>query len=233
MRTTGVWRGWLAGVLVLVFLVVVTLVQALGVGGVEPTVSPVEPPVVTVVATDTPGAVLPVESPTSVPTVMPTVAAVPTRKPTFTPWPTLSLAPTLLPTVTEPVLLPVTGGETLLQLPPLRGELGEGVPVVALTGSGLAAAVGVVLSLLLAYVPGFQGWWDTFELKRETLAAAGFVVAWTLVGLHYLGAVDLGLGAFGWPVLWQVIEAWMAFSGAGQLGYTVQQVLVREVGGNG
>jgi hypothetical protein len=63
--------------------------------------------------------------------------------------------------------------------------------------------------------------WERYEYKRETLGLMGLAVALALVGLHYLGALELGLGAFGWPVIWRLVEAWLAFAGAGQLTYTM------------
>jgi len=98
---------------------------------------------------------------------------------------------------------------------------------VDLSGAGIAAVVGVLLSVALEFIPGFRGWWEAFGFKRESLGAVGLVVAMTLVGLHYAGALDLGLGAFGWTVIWRVLEAWLAFSGAGQLTYTAQKRLGR------
>ncbi len=95
--------------------------------------------------------------------------------------------------------------------------------MIELNGAGLAAVVALLTSLLLAYVPGFQTWWETYPYKRESLAGIGFLVAWVLVGLHYAGAVDLGLGAFGWPVVWRALEAWLAFAGMGQLTFTAQK----------
>lgn len=96
---------------------------------------------------------------------------------------------------------------------------------VELSGVGIAAIVAALLSLALAYIPGFRTRWDGFVHKRETLAGTGLLVALALMGLHYLGALDLGLGQFGWPVLWRVVEAWLAFAGAGQLAFTGQRVL--------
>lgn len=119
----------------------------------------------------------------------------------------------------SPLATPVSGGD----LTPAARTAGE-APQVELSGAGIAAIVGVLTSVLLAYVPGFQAWWEAFAYKRETLAGVGFVVAVALVGLHYLGALDLGLGPFGWPVVWRVIETWLTFSGAGQLAFTGQRL---------
>lgn len=91
-----------------------------------------------------------------------------------------------------------------------------------LSGSGIAAVVGVLLSLALAYIPGFRARWENFAWKREALGLVGLLTAGALVGLHTAGALDLGLGAFGWATVWRALEAWLAFAGAGQLTYTAQ-----------
>jgi hypothetical protein len=57
------------------------------------------------------------------------------------------------------------------------------------------------------------------------LALVGFIEALILVGLHYLGAFDLGLGQFGWPVVGRVIQVWLEFAGAGQLTYTAMRAV--------
>lgn len=108
------------------------------------------------------------------------------------------------------------------------GEGTAGIPVaVELSGPGIAAILALITSLALMYVPGFSTWWDAFAYKREVLAGAGFVIAVALVGLHYLGAIDLGLGGFGWPVIWKAIEAWLSFAGTGQLIYTGKRSLTK------
>jgi len=114
-----------------------------------------------------------------------------------------------LPTPTATVTPPGDGGET---------------PKLELSGAGIAAIVAVITSVLLAYVPGLATWWEKFTYKRETLGGVGLGIAIGMVALHYAGAVDLGLGSFGWPVVWQTIEAWLAFSGAGQLMFTGQRL---------
>ncbi|OQA91885.1 MAG: hypothetical protein BWY25_03221 [Chloroflexi bacterium ADurb.Bin222] len=107
---------------------------------------------------------------------------------------------------------------------------------ITLSGPGIAAIVGVLLSVALAYVPGFSAWWERSQAKRELLGLAGLVVALALAGLHYAGALDLGLGvgdgaSLGWLAVWRVIEAWLAFAGAGQLTYTAGAALARGGGG--
>ena len=96
---------------------------------------------------------------------------------------------------------------------------------ISLSGPGIAAIVGVLLSMALAYVPGFSAWWESSAHKRELLGLAGLAVGLALAGLHYAGALDLGLGAFGWLAVWRVVEAWLAFAGAGQLTYTAGAAL--------
>jgi len=94
--------------------------------------------------------------------------------------------------------------------------------MVELSGSGIAAIVALVLSLLLGNVAAFKTWWAVFVHKREIIAGAGLVVAVALVALHYAGALNLGLGAFGWRVVWQAIGAWVALVGSAQIAYTAQ-----------
>lgn len=119
-----------------------------------------------------------------------------------------------LPTPTAMATTPGAGGET---------------PQLNLSGAGIAAIVAVVSSVALAYIPGLAVWWSAFGYKREVLGAVGALIAVALVGLHYAGAINLGLGVFGWPVVWQALEAWLAFSGAGQLAFTAQKVLPQKV----
>jgi hypothetical protein len=107
------------------------------------------------------------------------------------------------------------------------GDSGEDIaPVpdsVELSGEGIAAIVAVLTSLAFVYVPGLASQWSEFDYKREALGAAGLVVSVGLVGLHYVGAIDLGLPGFGWSVIWRTLRAWLAFAGSAQLSYTVQK----------
>lgn len=123
-----------------------------------------------------------------------------------------------LPTATLPVGSP-PGIETPLELPRLE-----------LSGTGIAAIVAFLLSIALQY-GSFSTWWSGFAYKREALAGVGLVVAWVLVGLHYLGVVDILLGPFGWLVVRRVFEAWLTFAGAGQLMYTAQHAASRWIKG--
>jgi hypothetical protein len=108
------------------------------------------------------------------------------------------------------------------ELPPVE------IPAsVELSGTGIAAIVALIVSLSLMYIPGFQGWWDVFAYKREALAGSGLLVALALVGLHYGGAIDLALGPFGWPVVWRVVQVWLAYAGTGQLIYTGKRSLAK------
>lgn len=136
--------------------------------------------------------------------------------PSATPLPPTAIASPLPPTATSvsPLPTPVSPLPTpTLILLPQSGD--PPTPTPELSGAGLAAVVALLTSLLLAYIPGFQAWWEAYPYKRESLAGVGFVLAWALVGLHYAGAVELHLSAFGWPVVWQVFEAWLAFAGMG------------------
>lgn len=201
-------RGRVAGFLVLLAVLAVWMLAECEADVVDP---PKTLPPVTVdvpVAEDDPATV----TPTGTATVMPTGTA----RATFTPWPTR--AATVTATV-DPVLLPETG--EVLDYDPAQAD----VPEVELSGAGLAAVVGMLLSLLMAYVLQVRAWWEACGKKREILAGAGFLVAWALVGGHYAGAIVLrDVGPFGWPVVWRVIEAWLAFSGAGQLMFTVEKL---------
>ena len=98
-----------------------------------------------------------------------------------------------------------------------------------MTGDGINVMVGVVVSLLLAYFPGLKVWWEKFDNKPLGLALLGLVVSGASVGLHYAGAFDLGLSAeFGWPVVWELLRAWLSFIGAGQVTYTAERLLKRQ-----
>lgn len=131
------------------------------------------------------------------------------------------------------VMTPGTGamaqapGDSPLPTPTVTVVSGDGgdIPAVGLSGPGLAAIAALLLSLAVSYIPGFSAFWSEFAHKRELLAGVGLVEAMALVGLHYAGAINLGLGAFGWPVVWRVIESWLAFAGAGQLAFTGERML--------
>ena len=105
------------------------------------------------------------------------------------------------------------------------GGLPGDLPPVALSGTWIAAFLAAALSFGLAYIPGAASWWGGFGYKREAFLGAGVVVALALVGLHYAGALDLGLGAFGWPVIERVGRAVLEFLGAAQGAFIAQQWL--------
>ena len=115
-----------------------------------------------------------------------------------------------LPTPTATVTPPGDGGD---------------VPQVELSGTGIAALVAVISSMVMAYIPGAASWWEVYPHKRMVIGALGLALAVGMVGLHYAGALDLGLGEFGWSVIWKTMETWLAFSGAGQLAFTAQHAL--------
>jgi hypothetical protein len=102
---------------------------------------------------------------------------------------------------------------------------GVGLPPVSLSGAWIAAFLAAGLSFGLAYIPGAQEWWSAWSYKRETFLVAGVVVDLALVGLHYAGAIDLGLGAFGWPVVERAGRALLGFLGAAQGAFMVQRWL--------
>lgn len=118
------------------------------------------------------------------------------------------------------LLMMAPGSVVMAQAP---GDEGE-IPSVGLSGTGLAAIASLLLSLSVSYIPGFSAFWSEFAHKRELLAGVGLLEAMALVGLHYAGAINLGLGAFGWPVVWRVVESWLAFAGAGQLAFTGERI---------
>lgn len=108
------------------------------------------------------------------------------------------------------------------------GGLPDALPPVALSGTWIAAFLAAALSFGLAYIPGAASWWSGFAHKREAFLGAGVVVALALVGLHYAGAIDLGLGAFGWPVVERAGRAVLEFLGAAQGAFIAQQWLAAQ-----
>lgn len=128
------------------------------------------------------------------------------------------VGPTVSPVVTPGISPVATPGGAAAVVP---GDSGD-IPQVELSGTGIAAIVAVLSSIAMAYIPGADVWWKTFPNKRLAIGLVGLIVACLLVVLHYAGAVDLGLGVFGWPVIWKLIEVWLAYSGAGQLAFTAQ-----------
>lgn len=127
--------------------------------------------------------------------------------------------------------LPV-GAQSPIVTPTPPGDGGGGLPgdlpPVALSGTWIAAFLAAALSFGLAYIPGAAAWWGGFAYKREAFLGAGVVVALALVGLHYAGAVDLGLGAFGWPVVERVGRAVLEFLGAAQGAFIAQRWLAQK-----
>ena len=101
------------------------------------------------------------------------------------------------------------------------------IPNFTLSGPALTGLMGAVFALLLEHFPMVKVWWGEYKYKRETIAGVYFVMAWALVGLHYVGAIDLGLGAFGWPVAWSVLNCWWAAVGAGEIAHTAQRRLIK------
>ena len=99
----------------------------------------------------------------------------------------------------------------------------EEVPELELSGGLIAAVCSTLISLMYSYVPQVHDGWKQSQHKKEIWAAMGAVSTATIIGLHYLGAIDLGIGAFGWPVIWYGVETWLAFAGAGQLTYTATE----------
>lgn len=91
------------------------------------------------------------------------------------------------------------------------------LPQPTLTGEWIAGLVYVLLMVAIEFVPRFSVFWDAFLYKRETVAGIGLLTAIALVGLHYLGAFDLQIGPFGWHVIGEGLNAWLAFLGGSWL----------------
>ena len=91
---------------------------------------------------------------------------------------------------------------------------------LTLSGELVAAIVAVMLSMVAEYIPQFSAWWDKFAYKRLAVVIAGLFVALAIAGLHYAGAFDAGIaGPFIWDGVRAVVNAWLAFVGAGQILY--------------
>lgn len=84
-----------------------------------------------------------------------------------------------------------------------------------LSGKWIAGVLYVLVSVGLEFVPPFAKWWNTVAsgYKRLIVAGAGLVTVAALVGLHYAGAFGLDIGPFGWPVVGEAINTWLAFVG--------------------
>ena len=99
-------------------------------------------------------------------------------------------------------------------------------PELGFTAELVSAIVGVLLSLALSFIPGLSTKWDAYAYKREILAGVGVLVAASMIGLHYLGALTLAnIGAFGWPVVWKFVAVALAFLGGTQSTYTATRRL--------
>jgi hypothetical protein len=90
-----------------------------------------------------------------------------------------------------------------------------------LSGEWIAGLVYVLLMIAIEFVPRFSAFWDAFQYKRETVAGVGLLTVIALVGLHYLGAFDLSVGPFGWHVIGEAINAWLAFLGGSWVIWSV------------
>ena len=99
-------------------------------------------------------------------------------------------------------------------------------PELEFTAELVSATLGILLSLALSFVPGLSAWWNKCTYKRELLAGVGVLVAASMLGLHYLGALTLvGIGPFGWPVVWKFLTVALSFLGGGQYTYTATRRL--------
>jgi uncharacterized membrane protein len=106
----------------------------------------------------------------------------------------------------------------------VRGQDIGPLPQAKLSGGWIAGAVYVLLLLMIEYVPKAAEWWNAFEYKRSAVAGAGLVIVIALVSLHYAGAFNLDIGPFGWHVIGQAFNAWLAFLGG---GWAIWSVLER------
>lgn len=95
------------------------------------------------------------------------------------------------------------------------------LPEPKLSGEWIAGMVFVLLMVAMEFVPKFALFWDPFQYKRETVAGVGLLTVIGLVGLNYLGAFDLEIGPFGWSVVGQALNAWLAFLGGSWLVWSV------------
>lgn len=119
---------------------------------------------------------------------------------------------------------------TAIVTPPVGSE--DELPQVDFSAMGLSAIMAVITSTLLAYVPGLAQKWEAFGYKRELLAGIGLVVAGALLGLHYLGAIRLvGVGAFGWAVIWRLLDVWLGFIGGSQAAFMLEKRLKKPATG--
>lgn len=97
-------------------------------------------------------------------------------------------------------------------------------PQLILSGPGIAALLAFLLSLAITYIPHFAAWWEAFKYKRTVWAIAGLVIALTIAGLDYAGAINANIPhPFIWPGLSAVITAWLTFAGSAQLTYTIHR----------
>ena len=110
----------------------------------------------------------------------------------------------------------------VLALPASVAAEGIGpLPQPTLTGEWIAGLVFVLLMVALEFVPKFALFWDPYPYKRETVAGVGLLTVIALVGLHYLGAFDLQIGPFGWHVIGEGLNAWLAFLGGSWLVWSM------------
>jgi hypothetical protein len=99
-------------------------------------------------------------------------------------------------------------------------EIGP-LPPPSLSGEWVAGLVYVLLMVAIEFVPRFAEIWDPFAYKREAVAGAGLLAVIALVGLNYAGAFDLEIGSFGWSVVGQAFNAWLAFLGGSWLVWSL------------
>lgn len=92
------------------------------------------------------------------------------------------------------------------------------------TGSAVAAILGILVSLALESVPGLREWWAPWPGKRLAWLAGCLLVPLVWVGLAYLGA-PVGfapIGPFIWDGLYVVLSAAFAAYYAGQGTFAAQ-----------
>jgi hypothetical protein len=93
-----------------------------------------------------------------------------------------------------------------------------------MTPEQLVQLVAVLLSLLVAYIPGFSGWFEGLSLSKKLLVQAGFLALTTAV-LYGLSCAGLyAVFACTWAGVWAAVVLWAK---ALLLNQGVYQTLVR------
>jgi hypothetical protein len=91
-----------------------------------------------------------------------------------------------------------------------------------MTPEAIAAVVGIVVSLLLEYVPKFKDWYNGLPDGQQKLFAVGigFVVVAGAFGLGCAGLIA-PFWACGWAGAWSAVIAFLAYVLANQTTYAL------------